>query len=163
MAITDLLPFGRVRPMTLPQSGGDSEPFFALHRDMNRILDEFTRGFGVPAATRAPWSPVWPQVEISETEAGFKVVAEVPGLEEKDIELSLQDGVLTLKGEKMSETKGPIYSERWQGTFQRALQLGPDIDPDKVTASFKNGVLTITLAKRAEAQNPVKRIAISKG
>jgi HSP20 family protein len=89
-------------------------------------------------------------------------VAEVPGLHEKDIDLSLHDGVLTLKGEKTSETKGPIYSECWQGQFQRSLRLGPDVDPEKVSASFRNGVLTVRLGKRAEAQNPVKRIAINK-
>ena len=162
MALTDLLPFARVRPTALSQPGADGDPFFALHRDMNRILDEFSRGFGVPSTPRAAWSGVWPHVEISETDSEVRVVAEVPGLEEKDIDLSLHDGLLTLKGEKKSETKGPIYSERWQGQFQRSLQLGPDVDPEKVSASFRNGVLTVTLGKRAEAQNPVKRIAINK-
>ncbi len=162
MAITDLLPFARIRPLAAPPAAADGEAFFTLHRDMNRILDEFTRGFGMPSAPRPAWSATWPHIEISETEAEVRVVAEVPGLEENDIELSLHDGVLTLKGEKKAETKGPIYSERWQGQFQRSLQLGPDIDPEKVVASFKNGVLTVTLAKRAETQNPVKRIAINK-
>ena len=163
MALTNLLPFARVRPTALSQTSADGDPFFALHRDMNRILDEFTHVFGVPSTPRTAWSGVWPHVEISETESEVKVVAEVPGLEEKDIDLSLHEGVLTLKGEKKAETKGPLYSERWQGQFQRSLQLGPDVDPEKVSASFKNGVLTVTLAKRAEAQNPVKRIAINQG
>jgi HSP20 family protein len=162
MAITDLLPFGRLRPMAPSQGGAEGDPFFALHRDMNRILDEFSRGFGLPPAPRAALSAVWPHIEISETETEVKVVAEVPGLEDQDIDLSLHDGVLTLRGEKKTETKGPVYSERWQGRFQRSLQLGPDVDPEKVNASFKNGVLTVTLTKRAEAQNPVKRIAINK-
>jgi HSP20 family protein len=163
MAFTDLLPFGRFRPLApSSQTGGEGDPFLALHRDMNRILDEFSRGFGLPSAPRAAWAPVWPHVEISETEREVRVVAEVPGLDENDIELSLHDGVLTLKGEKKAETKGPVYSERWQGQFQRSLQLGPDVDPEKVGATFNNGVLTVTLAKRAEAQNPVKRIAINK-
>jgi HSP20 family protein len=161
MAITDLLPFARFRPMALSQAGADGDPFFALHRDMNRILDDFSRGFGGSSPPRTAWSGVWPHVEISETNSEVQVVAEVPGLDEKDIDLSLHDGVLTLKGEKKAETKGALYSERWQGQFQRSLQLGPDVDPDKVSASFRNGVLTVTLAKRAEAQNPVKRIAIN--
>ena len=162
MALTDLLPFARLRPAALSQAGAEGDPFFALHRDMNRILDEFSRGFGVPSTPRTAWSGVWPHVEISETESEVRAVAEVPGLEEKDIDLSLHEGVLTLKGEKKVENKGAVYSERWQGQFQRALQLGPDVDPEKVSATFKNGVLTVTLAKRAEAQNPVKRIAINK-
>jgi HSP20 family protein len=88
------------------------------------------------------------------------VVAELPGMEEKDVELTLRDGVLTLKGEKQAETNGSVYSERWHGSFQRSIDLGPDVDPDKVRASFKNGVLTVTLGKRPEAQAQVKRIPI---
>jgi HSP20 family protein len=102
-------------------------------------------------------------VEVSDAGSEMKVVAELPGLEQNDVELSLDDGVLTIKGEKKSETNGALYSERWHGQFQRSLQLGPDVDPDKVNATFKNGVLTITLAKRPETQRQVKRIQIAKG
>ena len=91
----------------------------------------------------------------------MKVVAELPGLDEKDLEVTLHDGVLTLSGEKQGESSGAVYRERWHGRFQRALQLGPDVDPDKVAASFRNGVLTVTVAKRPEAQRQVKRIPIS--
>jgi HSP20 family protein len=90
-----------------------------------------------------------------------KVVADLPGMEQNDIKPSLQDGVLTLTGEKKSESDGALYSERWHGQFQRSLQLGPDVDPDQVSASFKNGVLTVILAKRPEAQIQAKRIPIS--
>jgi HSP20 family protein len=161
MAITDLLPFSRGRSMANLESGPMADPFTIFHRDMDRLFDEFTRGFGLPAATRA--SLAWPQIEISETDKEVKIVAEMPGLDEKDLELSLRDSVLTLKGEKKSETTSAVYSERWQGQFQRSLQLGPDVDPDKVDASFKNGVLTVTLSKRSEAESAVKRIAINKG
>jgi HSP20 family protein len=89
-----------------------------------------------------------------------KITADLPGLEEKDIELALQDGVLTLKGEKKSESEGALYSERWHGQFQRSVQLGPEVDPDNVKAAFKNGVLTVALAKKPEAQTRVKRIPI---
>ncbi|HZT18259.1 MAG TPA: Hsp20/alpha crystallin family protein, partial [Dongiaceae bacterium] len=99
-------------------------------------------------------------VEVSETDKEVKVVAELPGLDEKDVDVTLHDGVLTLKGEKKAEVNGTVYSERWQGSFQRSLQLGSEIDPEKVAASFKNGVLTVTLAKRPEAQSQVKRIPI---
>ena len=88
-------------------------------------------------------------------------MAELPSLEQKDIEVTLHDGMLTLKGEKQSESNGTVYSERWHGRFERSLQLGPDVDPDKVNAAFKNGVLTITVAKRPEAQRQVKRIPIT--
>jgi HSP20 family protein len=141
--------------------GGRSVPR-AASRDEPHV-DDFARGFGVGLPARFGGSGGWPHVEVSETDSEVKVVAELPGLEERDIDLSLQDGVLTLKGEKKSETEGAFYSERWHGQFQRSLQVGPDVDPDKVSASFKNGVLTITLAKRPEAQRQAKRIPISGG
>ena len=162
MALTDLLPFGRNRSL-VPGVSEDRDPFFALHRDMNRLLDEFTRGFGVPSFARNSWASTWPHVEVSETDTEVKVAAELPGLEEKDVDLSLHDGVLTIKGEKTSQTEGALYSERWQGQFQRSIQVGPNVDPEKVTATFKNGVLSITLVKRVEAQAQVKRIPIAAG
>jgi HSP20 family protein len=161
MALTDLIPWGRSRVLTPARPGEDGNPFFTLQRDVNRILDEFTRGFGASAPSPAGWAGAWPHVDVNETENEFKVVAELPGLEQKDVDVSLHDGVLTLKGEKKSESEGALYSERWHGQFQRSLQLGPEVDPEKVSASFKNGVLSITLAKRADAQSRVKRIPIS--
>jgi HSP20 family protein len=109
----------------------------------------------------APGPGGWPRVEVGENNNEVKVVAELPGMEQKDVEVSLHDGVLTLKGEKKSESDNALYSERWHGQFQRSPQLGPDVDPDKVNASFKNGVLAVTLAKRPEAQSQVKRIPIN--
>jgi HSP20 family protein len=141
----------------------DGDPLLALHREMNRMFDDFARGFGMGVPARFGLSGAWPHVEVSETDKEVKVVAELPGLEQKDVEVSLHDGVLTLKGEKKQESNGTLYSERWHGQFQRSLQAGPDVDPDKVSAAFKNGVLTVTLAKRPEAQSQVKRIPISNG
>ncbi len=88
--------------------------------------------------------------------------AEVPGLDEKDIEVLLDDGVLTLKGEKRSETedKDKQFSERFYGRFERRIPLGVEVEQDKIAARFKNGVLSIVLPKSAKAQSQVKRIAI---
>jgi HSP20 family protein len=160
MASTDLTPWGRNRSLTTPRFGNETDPFFALSRDMNRLLDDFTRGFGVSTPSRFGFSETWPHVEVQETDKDVVVVAELPGMEEKDVDVSLHDGMLTLKGEKKSESNTPVYTERWHGQFQRSLPIGPDVDPDKVSASFKNGVLTVTLAKRPEAQRQVKRIPI---
>ena len=74
--------------------------------------------------------------------------------------MSLTEGVLTLKGEKKSETNGGHYSERWHGQFQRSLSLGPDLDPDQINAEMKNGVLTVTAKKRPEAERRMKRIPV---
>ena len=161
MPITDLIPGNRSRNMPASRQG-EEHPFLALHREMNRMFDNFFRGFDGAMSTTPGWSVSgWPHVEISETDNEVKLVAELPGIEEKDIELTLKEGMLTLKGEKKSETDGAVYSERWHGQFERTVQLGPDVDPDKIKAEFKNGVLTVTVGKRPEAQRQVKRIAIN--
>jgi HSP20 family protein len=104
----------------------------------------------------------WPSVEISNGEREIKVTAEVPGLEEKDIEVLLDDGVLTLKGEKRSEMedKEKQFSERYYGRFERRIPVGYEIEEEKIDARFKNGVLSVTLPKTEKAQSQMKRIAI---
>jgi HSP20 family protein len=101
-------------------------------------------------------------VEVSETEKEVKVVAELPGMEEKDVNVELRDGVLTISGEKKSETedKECRFSERYYGRFERSIPVD-EVDQDKVAASFKNGVLTVALPKSPAAQKKVKRIAIN--
>lgn len=160
MDVKSLIPWGRNRTAPALRYGEETSPFLALHREMNRLFDDFFRGFDPPLPSRFGGLAGWPSVEVSETDKEVKVVAELPGLEEKDIDVTLHDGMLTLKGEKKLESDGSIYSERWHGSFQRSVQLGPDVDPEKVTASFKNGVLTVALAKRPEAQSQVRRILI---
>jgi HSP20 family protein len=159
MALTDLIPWNRNRNMPAPRQ---SDPFVALRREMDRVFDDFFRGFDLPMAGSQGWSVgTWPHVEVSETDNEVKLVAELPGMEEKDIELNFHGGMLTLKGEKKAETNGAVYSERWHGQFERTFQLGPDVDPEKIKAEFKNGVLTVTVGKRPEAQRQVKRIPVN--
>ena len=161
MNMKNLIPWGRKRNATALTYAEEANPFLALHRDVNRLFDGVLRDFDLPLARNLGWANGWPRVEVSDTDKEVKVVAELPGMDEKDIELTLRDGVLTLKGEKHAESEGSVYSERWHGSFQRSLELGPEVDPDKVTASFKKGVLTVTLGKRPEALNEVKRIPIA--
>jgi HSP20 family protein len=158
----NMIPWGRGgRALSDRRFGDNGDPFISLHREMDRLFDSFFRDVDVGGKPPAGWSGNWPHVELSETDKDIKVVAELPGLEEKDVQLTLQEGVLAISGEKKSETENPRYSERWQGRFQRMIQLGSDIDPDKVTAEFKNGVLTINVPKRPEAQGGAKRIPIA--
>lgn len=161
MDVKSLIPWNRNRTAPAARYNEESTPLVALHREMNRLFDDFFRGFDVPTTSRLGWTGSWPSVDVSETDKEVKVVAELPGLEEKDVDVTLREGVLTIKGEKKVENEGSVYSERWQGSFERSVQLGPEIDPDKVTASFKNGVLTVSLAKRPEAQSTAKRIQIN--
>lgn len=107
----------------------------------------------------------WPSVEVVETEQGLRVSAELPGLDEKDVELTIEDGVLTLRGEKRAETtdKERGYTERSYGRFERSLALPFAVEEDKADASFQNGVLSVTLPRSAKAPERGRRIAINGG
>lgn len=156
MDIRNLIPWNRNTPA--PRYSQDDNPLLALHREVNRLFDDFFRGFDLPSRFG---SLGWPNIEVSETDKEVKVVAELPGMDQKDVDVTLRDGVLTVKGVKKGETNGAVYSERWQGAFQRSVQLSPDVDPDKASAEFRNGVLTVTVAKRADAQSGAKRIPVN--
>lgn len=166
MSVRDLIPWGRSNnQVPTVFRDDDRNPFLSLHREVNRLFDEVFRGFDgrLPAfGGLSSFGGAWPSVEISETDKEIKVTAEIPGLEEKDIEVLLDDGVLTLRGEKRSETedKDKQFSERFYGRFERRIPLGVEVEEDKIDARFKNGLLNIVLPKSAKAQSQVKRIAI---
>ena len=159
MAMQDLIPWGN-RGREVARRNEDN-PFFTLHREMNRLFDDVFRGFDVTpfGSDRAMG---WPHIEVSETDKDIKIAAELPGLDEKDVEVELANGVLAIRGEKKTETedKERRFSERYYGHFERRIPV-EDVEQDKVSASFKNGVLSITLPKSQTAQQKVKRIAIN--
>jgi HSP20 family protein len=165
MAMKDLIPWNnRGREVGIHRDT-DVHPFFALHREMNRMFDDVFRGFDLApfGATRALNGMGWPQIDIDETDKEVRVTAELPGLDEKDVSLELANGVLSIAGEKRSETedKARRFSERYYGRFERRIPLD-DVDEDKASATFKNGVLSITVPKSAEAKSKVRRIAINR-
>ncbi len=145
--------------------------FGGLREEMNRLLDDFmdermVAPFGV---LREPWnglraSRAFPRVDISENEKRVRVAAELPGMTEKDIELSIDDGVLTLRGQKsteIDEKKEDVHRiERHAGAFQRSFSLPDTIDQAKVAASFKNGVLEVTIPKVKKAARASRKINI---
>ena len=155
MNVKSLIPWGRERNL-VPAAA--VAPMFALDHGVNRLFDDFFREFDAPFPNGAS---SWPTIEIIENDKDIKVSADLPGLEESDIDITLRDGILTLKGEKKHESKGAVYSERWHGRFVRAIEVGAEVDPDKVEATFDKGVLTVSLTKRPEALSQVKRIAIN--
>ncbi|MPW22792.1 Hsp20 family protein [Paraburkholderia sp. CNPSo 3157] len=162
MDFRNLIPWSRDRGTPVVRQGGDDHPVFALHREMNRLFDDFFRAFDVPARFGgSTFSGNWPNIELSETDKEIRIVAELPGLEQKDVDVSLDNDVLTIRGEKKSESSGAFYSERWQGAFQRSVQLSHDADPEKASAQFRNGVLTVTVAKRPDAQSRTRRITVT--
>jgi HSP20 family protein len=145
------------------------DPFSSMRTEMDRVFDSFLgRGFGrFPAFARVEDSDaVVPSIDVRETEAELVVEAELPGMDEKDVSVTLTNGVLTLKGEKKSEReeKKDDYHlmERSYGSFQRSFQVADTIDADKVKAAFEKGVLKVTLPKRPEAVKSEKRIPIGK-
>ncbi|MER9580048.1 Hsp20/alpha crystallin family protein [Mesorhizobium sp. M0400] len=169
MAIRDLIPWGRENNQAPSLfRDGDRDPFLTLHREMNRLFDEAFRGFDTRLPSLGGFSAArasWPSVEISDGEKEIRVTAEIPGMDEKDIELLLDDGVLTLRGEKREETedKDRQFSERFYGRFERRIPLGYEVDEGKVNAAFRNGVLSVTLPNTERAQAKAKRIAINDG
>ena len=109
------------------------------------------------------WMTV-PAVDFVETEKGYELTADLPGLDEKDVEVKIAGGVLTVKAEKeegKEETKKDFHlRERRFGSLERALRVPEGVDTDKIEAHFKKGVLTVMLPKTAEAQKPVKKIEV---
>jgi HSP20 family protein len=167
MSVRDLIPWSRPESKS-PALYRDADPLMALHREVNRLFDDVFRGFEGLGPGRFPASPTmraaaWPDVEVSETDKEIRVTAELPGLEEKDVEVLLDDGVLTLRGEKRSESedKDRRFSERFYGAFERRIALDAEVEEDKVEARFRNGVLTVAMPKNERAQSNAKRIAIS--
>ena len=165
MNVRDLIPWRRGAGSNPPPTAfRDSDnPFLSLHREVNRLFDDFFRGFDMPPVGRFGSWGSWPTVEVSETDKEVRVTAEVPGLDEKDVEVLLQDGVLTLRGERQSESQSSdrYFTERFYGQFERRIPLDVEVEEDKVGAAFKNGVLTVTLPKSARAQSKTRRIPIS--
>jgi len=161
MAIRDLVPWTKNRELAPAREGFD--PLLTLHREMNRLFDDVFRGFGNPAL-----SPLmegrfsWPQVEVSDNDDALVVSAELPGMSDKDVQVEIANGVLTIRGEKKSERKGEgkYFTERSYGSFERQIALD-NVQEDKAEASFKNGVLTVSLPKSEKAREGVKRIAIN--
>ncbi|MBB6412541.1 Hsp20/alpha crystallin family protein [Mesorhizobium sangaii] len=166
MTIRDLIPWSRDTNQAPPLfREGDRDPFMGLHREMSRLVDDMFRGFDSRLPSLGRFSSAgtgWPSVEISETDKEIRVTAEIPGMEEKDIEVLLDDGVLTLRGEKHAEAEDRErqFSERFYGRFERRIPLGFEVVEDKVAADFRNGVLSVTLPKSEKAQSKAKRIPI---
>lgn len=158
-------------PMTLFTPGslmgaGSGDPFLALHREMNRLFDDAMRGGLALSGAQAGGQSgalLAPHMDVSETEKDVRIQAELPGVSEKDIEVSLNDDVLTIRAEKQQERKedrqGVHFSERAYGTFQRSLRLPFPVSQDQVQASFENGVLSVTLPK-AQPQERSHRIQV---
>ena len=150
-------------------------PAYSLQREMNRLFDDFFHSWDMPLMGRSfdlsPFSTfeqsaVTPRIDVHETDKELRISAELPGLNEKEIDVSLSKDMLTIKGEKKQEheenVKGWYRMERSYGAFTRSIPLPCEVDQNNCTATFKNGVLTVSLTKTAQAQSTMKSIAVKK-
>ena len=160
----------------LPTKAADWQPFDILRGQVDRLFHDFQVGF-LQAPFFRPFPDIesfWrrelgfnvtPAMDIVEKDAAFEVTAELPGLDVKDIDVQLANGMLTIKGEKQEEkeekTKGRYVSERRYGSFLRTLQIPGSVDSEKIEASYKSGVLTVTLPKSPEAHKKEKTIPVA--
>jgi len=150
-------------------------PFESIRREIDRVFDRFNLGtWDFPFGRRTtefefPWPraagmAIAPAVDVVEKDKEYEITAELPGMDEKNIELKLANGVLTIKGEKKEEKeereKDYYMSERRYGSFVRSFQVPEGVDTAKIEASFAKGVLSIKLPKSAEAQKSEKTITI---
>jgi HSP20 family protein len=152
-------------------------PFESLRREVDRLFEDFQLGswrlpFVRPVFDTAPfwrgdisWGKT-PAVDVVDKEKAYEITAELPGMDESNIDVKFSDGTLTIKGEKKDEKeekkKDYYLSERRYGSFQRSFGVPAGVDTTKIEAHFKNGVLTVTLPKTVDAQKSEKKIAINK-
>ena len=164
---------GSAAPAAKP---ADWQPFEALRNQVDRLFHDFQTGFLQAPSYRSllDIEPFWrrefgfnvtPAIDIVEKDKAFEVTAELPGLDVKDIDIKLANGMLTIKGEKQEQkeekTKDRYVSERRYGSFRRSLQVPGSVDAGKIEASYKSGVLTVTLPKSPDAQNNQKKIPVT--
>jgi len=159
-------------------TGALSKPhatFDNLRREIDRLFDQFNWGswafpfarrpfeFELPSTLTTSWD-IAPAVDVAEKEKEYEITAELPGLDEKNIEVKLSNGSLTIRGEKREETeerkKDYHLSERHYGSFMRSFQLPEGVDKSKIEATFSKGVLTVKLPKSAEALRNEQKITI---
>jgi HSP20 family protein len=160
MAQSSLIPYG---------AGGD--PFLTLRREMDQLFDHMLQGFGMPMASsprvgEAGRSITAPRIDVSESDNEFRITADLPGVTPADVSVTLDDDVLTIRGEKKAQREDERQNyhviERSYGAFQRSLRLPFSAEPGKVQANFEHGVLTVSVPKSAQQQRS-QRIEVRSG
>lgn len=160
MGIRNLVPFGK---KNISVRGEEESPFALLRRNVDSVFDNFFRGFEMePFESRL--GVFSPKVDVIENDKEIKVFAELPGMDEKDIDISLTRDAMTIRGEKKEEKeqKGKDYyrMERSYGSFSRTIPLPVEVETDKIEAKLKKGVLTVTLPKSARAVEETRKISV---
>ncbi len=173
MALTDLIPFRKPRrnDTSVVVRRETHDPFLRLQDEMNRLFESFLPGFG---RTGSDWfrpfgtgGGFFPDIDLKETKKEIRVSAELPGVEEKDLDVRLDGNILTISGEKReerTENDGPwARTECCYGSFTRSIPLNTQIDSSRVKATLEKGVLKIILPKRIPAADDASRIVVKGG
>lgn len=167
----------RNQQQPVPYRGGDLprgyDSFTSLHREIDRLFDDVSRSFGFPSISGRSQGGqqgemmMQPDIDVSENEKEFKICADLPGVSEEDVDVRMDDHVLTIKAERRQERNEEKENyhliERSHGMFQRSLGLPSNIQADQVHAQFKDGVLEICIPKSQEAEQRSRRIQIGGG
>lgn len=158
MTLKDIVTGQQKKEAELPNRGF---PLFGIQRDINRIFDEFFRDFNMDFYEERGFSP---RLDLTETDTDIIVRIEIPGVVDEEIDISLSEETLTVKGEKRFEKvdkdENPIHMERSYGKFLRIVQLPVKVQDDRAKAEFKNGVLRITLPKTVETRKLTRKIEV---
>jgi HSP20 family protein len=170
MTLRDIVPWrwGGLRSWQPDEGpfGGFRRQMETMHREMDRMFEDMTN---VPARKSffpQEWARelLMPEIDETEDDKAFHISVELPGMDEKDVDITLSGRMLTIRGEKKADEKeeGKDYyrRERTYGSFRRTLQIPGDVDESKIEASFKKGVLRVELPRTEEAQNKIKHIDV---
>ncbi|KQC06032.1 MAG: molecular chaperone [Smithella sp. SDB] len=160
MKIRSLLPDVVRKPTT-----DIDHPFYSLQREMNNLFDNFFRGFTVaPRGFAAGMADFTPSVDVKENDKEYIIKAELPGVEEKDIDVTVTNDSVIIKGEKKEEKKDKdknyYYMERSYGSFCRVIPLDAEIESGKAQANFKNGILNVKISKNQKAKEKGTKVPI---
>ena len=146
MNLKSLIPVGRDRSV--------ASSFMSLQREIDRLFEDFSRGFPTISGNGA--TALMPSMDVMETDKEIEITAELPGLEEKDVQINVSDNLLTIRGEKKAEkeekNKNYRHIERSYGSFERTLELPEGVNADAIKANISKGVLKVTVPKPAPAQ-----------
>ncbi len=149
----------------IPWQKKEEHPLLSFRRNIDKLFEDFMDDFGSMKLSAWPLQKNFlPDIDVSENDKAIQVTAELPGMTEKDVEVSLHDNVLTVKGEKKHEEEKKEHNyhciERRYGSFHRTIPLPEEVETDKIDASFKNGILNILIPKKEGQIEKAKKIEI---
>ncbi len=161
--------FNRRRNAPALRQNDDGDPFYAFHRDMNRLFEDFFSDFGAPSYFTGDGSGDLRgahrgiHIDVKDKGKAFELEAELPGVDEDNIDVEINDNLLTISGEKKVEEENEDGTRRAYSSFHRSMSLPFDVDPDAIEATFKNGILRLHLPKPPELEAKTRKISVRKG